>query len=48
MFKLCISSWLESNIEDEMYKSLILSLFGDGIKDEMDLAVYFIPTERRF
>ena len=48
MFKLCTLSWLEGNIEDEMYKLLILSLFGGGIKDEIDHVVYFIPTERRF
>ena len=31
-----------------MDKLLILSLFGGGIKEEMDYVVYFIPTERRF
>ena len=46
MFQLCILSWLESNVEDELYKLLILSLFGGGIKDEMDYVVYFIPTQR--
>ena len=39
-----LSLW-KSRFEDEMYKLLILSLFGGGIKDEMDHVVYFIPTE---